>query len=308
MEYSFQKYLLSKRTVDDRALNQGVYARLRQVLPEERPVKVIEIGAGIGTMPARLIEWGLLDLVDYTAIDASSENIAYAREWLPRWAQEHGLAVEAPGESLRMYDEQRDVQLRLVACDVFDFIRSQPPPASLLIAHAVLDLLPLPGSLPQLLSLVERGGLAWLTLNFDGATLFEPEVDPVFDDRVTALYHRTMDERVAGGSRTGRHLFTHLRQAGAEILAAGASDWVVFPRPGRYLPGEAYFLHYIVHFFESALGGHPALDQERFADWLAARHAQIERGELVYMAHQLDFLVRVKNYIENKNPLPAGRG
>jgi SAM-dependent methyltransferase len=300
MQYSFPKYLLSKRTVDDRALNQDVYARLRQVLPEERPVKIIEIGAGIGTMPARLIEWGLLDRVDYTAIDASPENIANAREWLPHWAQEHGLAVEAPGESLRLYGERRDVQLRMVASDVFDFIQTQPPPASLLIAHAVLDLLPLPGSLPQLLSLVERGGLAWLTLNFDGATLFEPEIDPVFDDQVTALYHRTMDERVVGGqpsgdSRTGRHLFTYLRQAGAEILAAGASDWVVFPRPGGYPPGEANFLHFILRFFESALGGHTALDQERFADWLAARRAQIERGELVYIAHQLDFLVRVRN-------------
>jgi hypothetical protein len=31
------------------------------------------------------------------------------------------------------------------------------------------------------------------------------------------------------------------------------------------------------------------LDPVRFEAWIAERHAQIERGELVYIAHQLDF-------------------
>jgi len=300
MEYSFPKYLLSKRTVDDRALNKNVYARLHRLLPEGRPVKITEIGAGIGTMLARLIEWGLLARVDYTAIDESGENIAYAREWLPRWGRNHGFKVVESDEALRLYDDRRDIRLYLVAANGFDFIQSRPARAGLLIAHALLDLLPLPGSLPQLFSLVEHGGLAWLTLNFDGATIFEPEIDSEFDEQMVALYHRTMDERQTGGkpsgdSRTGRHLFTHLRQAGAEILETGASDWVVFPHMVGYPAHEAYFLHFILHFFESALAGHPALNQRRLADWLAARHAQIESGELVYLAHQLDFLVRVKN-------------
>ena len=38
--------------------------------------------------------------------------------------------------------------------------------------------------------------------------------------------------------------------------------------------------------------GHPELDAEVFAGWLQERCAQIERGELVYIAHQMDLLVR----------------
>ena len=102
-----------------------------------------------------------------------------------------------------------------------------------------------------------------------------------------------MDARPTGGdSRAGRHLFGHLRQAGADILAAGASDWVVHGANGAYPADEKYFLHFILHFFEESLTGRPALDAGAFANWLAARHAQIERGELVYIAHQMDFLVK----------------
>ena len=306
MEYSFPRYLLSKQSVDDRALNPHVYAALRSSLQDQRPLHIVEVGAGIGSMLSRLLRWGLLDKAEYTAVDEAAENIRYAREWLPLQARGAGFNVEESSSSLRMYDESRDIQVYLLASDVFDFARTQPPAAHLLIASAFLDLLPLPASLASLFSLVERDGLAWLTINFDGATIFEPQVDAQFDAQVENLYHRSMDERLTAGqpsgdSRVGRHLFSYLRQppasgreqAGAEIIEAGPSDWVVYPHHGGYPGDEAYFLHFILHFFERTLSGHPDLDPARFAGWLAARRLQIERGELVYIAHQMDFLVRV---------------
>jgi hypothetical protein len=48
-------YLLAKRTVDDRALHRGVFDRLRSELPP-RP-RILEIGAGAGTMVARALDW-----------------------------------------------------------------------------------------------------------------------------------------------------------------------------------------------------------------------------------------------------------
>ena len=103
-----------------------------------------------------------------------------------------------------------------------------------------------------------------------------------------------MDTRTtAGDSRTGRHLFSHLHSVGAQILAAGASDWVVHSIKGKYPTDEKYFLHFILHFFEESLTGHKDLDANAFANWLSKRRAQIERGELVYIAHQIDFLVKV---------------
>jgi hypothetical protein len=176
---------------------------------------------------------------------------------------------------------------------VFDFISSDPPKADLLIAHAFLDLLPMPESLPKLFSLVKPDGLAWLTLNFDGVTTLEPVIEPALDLKIERLYHQTMNERPTGGdSQSGRHLFKHLRDSGVQILAAGPSDWVVYAQNGRYQADEAYFLHFILHFFEQSLTGHSGLDPKTFADWLQERRAQIDRGELVFIAHQMDFLVQ----------------
>jgi hypothetical protein len=149
----------------------------------------------------------------------------------------------------------------------------------------------MPDSLSKLLSLTK--GLAWLTINFDGVTTFEPTIDATLDEQIEQLYHETMDTRPTGGdSQSGRHLFGHLRSAGAEILAAGASDWVVYPVNAKYPDDEAYFLHFILHFLEESLTGHPKLEEGAFANWLRERRAQIERGELVYIAHQMDFLVK----------------
>jgi SAM-dependent methyltransferase len=255
----------------------------------------MEVGAGIGTMLTRLLRWGLIQKAEYIAVDEMAENIEYASAWIPQWALENRLRVERSRENqLSLFDDSREVRLTLIAEDVFAFIQSRPAPADLLIAHAFLDLLPLPESLPELFSLLKPGGLAWLTINFDGVTSFEPPVDPQLDGSIELLYHRTMDERPSGGdSQTGRHLFGHLQATGAELLASGASDWVVHPVNKRYPADEAYFLNFILTFFEQSLTGCPELESAAFAHWLAERRAQVERGELVYIAHQLDFLVRV---------------
>lgn len=297
MDYSFSHYLLSKQTVDDRALNKDVLNALRVNLHPE-PVTIIEVGGGIGTMLKRLIEWRILCNGNYVLVDALEANIAYAREWIPQWATQSGLSVERqrlPEEfgpnHIRVYDQTRDVQITLECAEVFDFVQRNETPADLLIAHSFLDLLPLPVSLEKLFRLTKS--LAWLTLNFDGLTTLEPIIDRALDEKIEQLYHKTMDTRPSGGdSQTGRKLFKQLRSLDAEIIAAGASDWVVHTTNGRYPAEEAYFLHFILTFFENSLKTSAELDVAEFEAWLAKRHAQIDRGELVYIAHQMDFLVK----------------
>lgn len=301
--YSFTRYLEAKKTVDDRALNRPVWAALAAHLPPgspEAPRQVLEVGAGTGVMLERMLAWGLLGsagAAGYTAIDALPENVAEANHRLPRWAPTLGFA--ATHQALDGWLLQRPgqtVSAEFLAADLFEFARQEANQGrwDLLVAHAFLDLFHLPSVLPVLFGLLRPGGRFYFTINFDGATLLEPALDPAFDELVQGLYHRTMDERrtagrPSGDSRAGRHMFAHLRQAGAELLAAGSSDWVVFPGPHGYPADEAYFLHFIIHTIGSALAGHPELDPGRFERWVAARHAQVERHELVYIAHQLDF-------------------
>ncbi len=111
------------------------------------------------------------------------------------------------------------------------------------------------------------------------------------------VYHRSMDERVrygrpAGDSKCGRHLFGHLRAAGAGILAAGASDWVVFGQANGYPADESTFLHRIVETIATELQRHPEVLPGPLLEWVDLRHEQIDRGELVYIAHQMDYLGR----------------
>jgi SAM-dependent methyltransferase len=273
---AFVRYLAAKKTVDDRALNATVWATLARALPTDRPVRVLEVGAGIGTMIERAIDHGLFAQAHYTAVDAQPANIAAARQ--------------------RLGVRPSKWHITLHTADLFDFLQDHATEQwDVLIAHAVLDLLDLPSALPALLGALRPGGLSYFTLNFDGNTIFQPEFDPAFDQQIETLYHRTMDERQtqgrpSGDSRTGRHLLPALRQAGVTLLAAGSSDWVVFPGPHGYVGDEAYFLRFIVETVGRALGCHPGLDPARLAHWLTTRRAQIERGELIYIAHQLDVL------------------
>jgi SAM-dependent methyltransferase len=299
-EYSFERYLSAKKSVDDRALNRHVWERMARSLPSGRPLQVLEVGAGIGTMVERMLDWGALHAADYTAIDSVTENIAAARGRLACWGSQQGLRVSQPmPDSLLLEKAGVQLSVQLLAVDLFDFIRKRTASRQwdLLVAHAFLDLMDIPTTLPQLASLVRPGGLLYFTINFDGATILQPEIDPDFDARVESCYHRSMDERLTAGnpsgdSRSGRHLFENLRRQRLNLLDAGASDWVVFAGEQGYPHDEAYFLHFILNTIQQALQFHPDLDPARFSAWIAERHAQVERGELVYIAHQLDLLAQ----------------
>jgi SAM-dependent methyltransferase len=297
---SFIRYLAAKKGLDDRSLNRHVWEKLVRAVLEVRgpgPLKVLEVGCGIGTMPERLLEWGLLLHAEYSGIDVTPEYLTEAEARLRSYAAKKGAGLIAADGWLIFQSQSHRVLLELEAIDLFQFLAREEGKRTwdLLIAHAFLDLVDLPSTLPALLSLLREGGLCYFTLNFDGATILKPDIDPDLERQIIALYHRSMDERLVAGrpsgdSRTGRHLFRELKAAGAQVLAAGSSDWVVFPGRDAYPDDEAYLLHFIIDTIRRALEGHPQLDPGRLAQWVEARHFQIQAGQLILIAHQLDFL------------------
>jgi len=297
----FIRYLAAKQGLDDRSLNRQVWdtlARAVQGRPDPAPLRVLEVGCGIGTMLERLLDWGLLTRAAYTGIDVEAEFIREARQRCRRYAAaRHADLAPAAGGDMVWRTPAQDVRITLKAADLFEFIDRKPEKSTwdLLVAHAVLDLIDLSDALPRLLSLLVPGGLFYFSLNFDGVTILEPPIDPDLDHLIEALYHQTMDRRrlrgkPAGRSVTGRRLFRHLKEAGARVAAAGSSDWVVFPGPDGYPGDEAYFLHCIIGTISRALHGHPELEMSRFQAWVDRRHRQIDSTELIYIAHQLDVM------------------
>jgi SAM-dependent methyltransferase len=291
--FDYARYLAAKTTVDDRALNRHVLAELCRLMPAGAP-QVLEVGAGLGTMVARLMDWGAVGAGEYILLDADRQLLDCAGRWLRDWAAARGLRCAQLPDGLRV----GDLRVRLVHAELGSYLEAaRGAPADVLIANAVLDLVDVPAVLPGLLRLLVPGGVYWFTVNYDGESIFEP--GHPHDDQIMQAYHRDMDERVrygrrAGESRTGRRLFHHLRAAGAPALAAGPSDWVVSAGPDRTYPGdEAYFLRSILNTIQNALRNRQdRVEPADLAAWLAERGRQLAAGELVYIAHQLDFVGR----------------
>ena len=293
MTFDYARYLAAKTTVDDRALNQHVLAELRRLMPAGPP-RVLEIGAGLGTMVARLLDWGAIGAGEYILLDADRQLLDCSRRWLCDWAAARGLRSDLRPDGLQV----GDLRVRLVHAELGRYLEAAHGAlADVLIANAVLDLVDVPTVLPGLLRLLVPGGVYWFTINYDGESIFAPI--HAHDDQVMRAYHRDMDERIrygrpAGESQTGRHLFHYLRDAGAPALAAGSSDWVVSAGPDGTYPGdEANFLRSILSTIQDALRNRPdQVAPADLADWLAVRSRQLAAGDLVYVAHQLDFVGR----------------
>ena len=293
MTFDYARYLAAKTTVDDRALNRHVLAGLRRLMPTGA-LRVLEVGAGLGTMVARLMDWGAVAAGEYALLDADRQLLDHSRRWLCDWAAARGLRSDPLPDGLRV----GDLRVRLVHAELGSYLEAgHGASADVVIANAVLDLVDVPTVLPGLLRLLAPSGVYWFTVNYDGESIFEP--GHPHDDQIMRAYHRDMDERVrygrpAGESRMGRRLFHYLRDARAPALAAGSSDWVVSAGPDGNYPGdEAHFLRSILSTIQNALRSRRDwVEPADLADWLAERGRQLAAGELVYIAHQLDFVGR----------------
>ena len=298
--YSYPRYLTAKTTVDARALNRRVWSRFVEAVADSTsPVRVLEVGGGVGATVQRIVdalEPRSVDTLRYTIVDIEPANIETARAALRDWAAGRGYRVSGTDPQV-WTDGPMEVSVAFRTADLFDLADAHDgPPYDAVVAQAVFDLLPIPEAHRALAPLLRTGGLWYLPIHFDGVTAFEPTVDPALDARIERLFHDSMasapDEPDRSGAHCGRRLLTHFQAADDALLEAGASDWVVFGREGAYPGDEAYFLHHILHFVETELTGHPDLDAEAFAEWVATRRRQIDTGALVYIAHQLDVLAR----------------
>jgi SAM-dependent methyltransferase len=289
IQYSSVRYLQSKQPIDDRALNRHVLGALERFLRGRSATpRVLELGAGVGTMVSRLADWNVLGRAEYTLVDRESESLAAARRHLESW----GTVTQSSIDAIAVEKDGARLDVEFVRSDLFEFLdaASHAERYDLVFANAVLDLTDLDPTLPRIWKALAPGAAYWFTINFDGETIFLPE-HPL-DPRVLSLYHGTMTADAAGTRaghpETGRRLLLAIPRSGASLLAAGSSDWVVFPIRSAYPGDEAYFLHHILETVHAALVGSTRLDAAAFEEWRATRHAQVERGELAFIAHQLD--------------------
>ena len=285
----FERYLAAKRSVDDRALDEHVFGRLREAVADRERLRVLEAGAGIGTMLQRLVERETLPPeTTYELVDVDSEALATARERLPAWARERGGEARVDGDALELALPDRRVRVAFTEGDALAVAPERS--CDLLVGSALLDLLAY-DRLPTLLSALRDGGWWYFPVTFDGVTAFRPPHP--HDDAVVERFHDHMDAGEGAGSTAGRQLFDALPE-GTTVEAAGGSDWVVRP---PYPDDEAYFLRYVLDLVRTAVAERlddpgPALSRAELGEWVRDRRAAVRAGRLVYLAHNLDLLGR----------------
>ncbi len=268
----FARYLLAKRSVDDRALNRRVWGRLERELRESKAesLRIVDVGAGLCTGAERIAEWRLvepLSSVRYIGVEPRTELFEEARLRL----QSLPFPADLAAATLAAFAAQNENRGR------FDLV----------VAHALLDILELSPSLEALAGLARPGGLLYLPITFDGETLFEPASSE--DDAVLSAYHDTMEQ--PGSSRTGRRIFHALRSFEVEVLEIGSSDWIVHPTGDEYPEDEAFFLEFILKTIEGAV--HDRVEKAALETWLSERRRQLASADLVYCAHQVDVLALI---------------
>ncbi|MCX8062467.1 MAG: hypothetical protein N3D16_07785 [Anaerolineales bacterium] len=303
-DQTFIEYLHVKKSIDDRSLNRAVWDALVASMPPsscDQPWQVLEIGSGIATMIQRLVDWDFLHYAHYVALDVSTTILGEGWHWLNNWAHQRGFEALRGDHTLRIVDRDHEIWVDFVAEDLNGWLTTSSPEGvyDLLIAHAFLDLINLEETLPKVLCCLKKGGLFYFTINFDGLTVFEPPCEEALDEKILSLYHRTMEMRMVGGKLSagafsGRRLLRAVKQAGGELLRAGASDWVVHSVEGKYPPGEDRFLRFLLQMIEEALKCSSEIEESQLRAWIEYRKAQIERGDLILITHQLDLLGRRK--------------
>ena len=328
----FVEYLTAKRTVDDRALDRRVWDRfVSHLVDRERastePVRVVEVGAGVGSMLARLAAWEALPgRVSYRLVDVDEAAISAARERLPEWLADAGydtawlddgrLAASrdanADGEATgtaqeTTKDARTDLTVSFEVADAAALAGTErgaesnsgtdwetTGDADAVVAAAFLDVVDLDRMLPALRDLLRPDGVLYAPCTFDGATHFSPQHE--HDARIERLYHRHMDEvrERPGGSRAGRDVLERAPNHGFAVEAVDGCDWVVRPRDGTYPHAEATFLDHLLATIDGALADYPTatLDPAVREAWVETRRRQLDRGELTLVAHHLDLLAR----------------
>lgn len=175
-ENAYIRYLTSKKAVDDRALDPGVWDAMRLALPGGT-IRVLEVGGGIGTMVERAIDWDLAPAMDYTLTDVNPGFVETFERRIGPWCRRRGLLVEeTPEGAIRLRGPTGESTLHTSLVDLMT--PSSWPDADLgwdlIIAHGVMDLVDIDGALEAFSLWLKPGGLLYLSLNYDGETAFFP--------------------------------------------------------------------------------------------------------------------------------------
>ena len=307
VQVSLQEYLEAKISVDARSINRDVEEACGSRLRNLERVDVLDVGCGTGAGLMRLVERvPNTKLIDYTGLDQNPRNMQLANDATRQRLSEAGFrqvggdstADGIDASTVRVADSKLEIQFRFVTGDIFAPIEQISRQYDLVLAHTLLDLLPLSVAVDALGSRVGRGGMLYCAFNYDGVTSLFPQPrrkdELKLESLLLANYHRSMNDRrvngiAPGGSRTGSSVYEAF-QTSFDVVAYGPSDWSVFSFDPGYGADQRLFLNAIVGMIAAEGTRNQGIDSKRLSDWFDFRIDQISNDKFGLIVHQTDIL------------------
>jgi SAM-dependent methyltransferase len=295
MAATLRDYLDVKFALDERSLNPSVRAAFLASLRDRPALAVLDLGSGSGASIWRLLNTDLAADLDLTAVDKDADLLDLACKRAVVLLGARGFKVSGSPGVIQARRGKRGITLRFVTADLKDFGPEGPGRYDAVIAHAVMDLLPIPLMVKRIAGWLRSRGVFYASLNYDGGTtLFPMHPDGELEDRILAVYDASMERRLdgqpCGGARSGRRLHAALREFEFEVLAYGSSDWNLTPCHGRYRDRDELCLAALLDMIRDEAERSGQVAAEALATWYRRRTRQIETGELGLISHQIDLL------------------
>lgn len=277
--YTVRRFLDAVRTVDDRALSPRVLDHIAQRLSDIDEPRVIEIGAGIGAMPIRLVTRGILpDGTRYTGIEKDPELAAVARDQLT------GHHATPRTDGIDLHGNDRTISVTIEAGDGYEAIERST--WDLIIVNAVPPDRDTTALVEDLTAQTTPTGACYVPVAYDGVTEFVPEHP--HDEAVVAAYHATLTDD-GGWPHLGRTLIDAVQATTARLIAVAGADRIIQPTNEGYPNNEGDVLHHTINAIE-AITPEADIPPDRLDTWVTHRRNHVDQGELTYIAHGLDVL------------------
>ncbi|MGX2038735.1 class I SAM-dependent methyltransferase [Methylocaldum sp. MU1018] len=297
MDIPFHDYLEAKFALDQRSLNREVETEFARWLANQPRLACLDLGAGTGASVQRLLNLATDADLHITAVDRDRALLSIARDKMSGLLGNGGWRVSAEPAGIRARRNGREVSIDFVCGDLQHFAPDRTSGSyDAVIAHAVMDLLPLTTMTERIARWLRPKGIFYSTVNYDGETaLFPVYADEELENRILAVYDASMEARRvwdenSGGAYSGRRLHRILGEIGFEPIAFGSSDWNIAPLRRRYRDRDAVCLAALLDMIRDEAARSRQFPKDSLDRWQRERRARLAAGELGLIIHQIDLL------------------
>jgi SAM-dependent methyltransferase len=286
-----ERYFEAKAFVDEKSLHEPTKSLFLAVAGRLKG-KVLDLGCGSGKMLQRLLEWGIPESTIYVGVDSDPGVVEPFQHTFNAFL---GQVQTNAKENRIEITARQGIRIVLHTQRAEDYLSEQEQ-FEVITSCSFFDLVNVYSVLPLVYEKLTGGGCGYFVCNFAGETYFEPVISSELDERVVRLYHDSMRRRNLtlgipdGEYCSGRKLAPIWQRCGGEVISLGSSDWVLYPRHGEYPREERHLLQFILNLVTQALRGYSELAPEEIDFWIGERKRQLDDGQLIFVAHNLDFL------------------